>query len=173
MITNKFNIIYADPPWPCHSAKKHYPLMNIPEICALPVQTLAANDCALFLWATFPLMPEAFHVVNAWGFSYKTVAFVWVKRNKVTPGYFFGMGQWTRANAEICLFAVKGTMKRENAAVRQVIDAPVEAHSKKPDETRDRIIRLMGDLPRVELFARQSPPGWAVWGNEVKNTIML
>jgi N6-adenosine-specific RNA methylase IME4 len=147
--------------------------MPIDDICALPVHTLAAPNCALFLWAVFPLLPEAFQVIKAWGFNYKTVAFVWIKRNRVSPGYFFGMGNWTRANAEVCLLATKGKMKRENAAVRQIIDAPIEAHSKKPDETRDRIIRLFGDLPRVELFARQAPPGWDIWGNEVDSTITL
>jgi N6-adenosine-specific RNA methylase IME4 len=174
IITDKqFNIILADPPWPCNSAKKHYGLMTINEICTLPVAELAAPDCALFLWTTSPNLPHAFNVIKAWGFTYKTVAFVWVKRNRVTPGYFFGMGQWTRSNAEVCLLATKGTPKRENAAVRQIIDTPVEAHSKKPDEIRDRILQLMGDLPRVELFARQSPPGWDVWGNEVDSTIKL
>jgi len=173
MTAEKFNIILADPPWPCNSAKKHYRLMTVNEICALPVAELAAPDCALFLWVTFPVLPHAFEVIKTWGFLYKTVAFVWVKRNRITPGYFLGMGQWTRANAEVCLLATKGTMKRKSAAVRQVIDASVEEHSKKPDETRDRIIELMGDLPRVELFARQTPPGWAVWGNEVENTITM
>jgi len=110
MTAQKYNIILADPPWPCNSAKKHYKLMPVNEICALPVAELAAPDCALFLWVTFPTLPHAFDVIKAWGFSYQTVVFVWVKRNRVTDGYFFGMGQWTRANAEICLFATKGKM---------------------------------------------------------------
>jgi N6-adenosine-specific RNA methylase IME4 len=175
---HNFNIIYADPPWTYRhggngGARRHYPLMPIEEICALPVPKLAAPDCALFLWATFPLLPEAFQAIEAWGFTYKTVAFLWVKRNKVSPGYFFGMGNWTRANAEVCLLATKGSPKRINAAVHQIIDAPIERHRKKPDITRDKIIQLFGELPRVELFARQAPPGWDIWGNEVNSTITL
>lgn len=121
----------------------------------MPVRELAAADCTLFLWVTFPVLPETFDVIKAWGFTYKTVAFCWVKRNPKSPGWFFGMGNWTRANAEICLLATKGNPKRKAADVPQLIVAPREEHSKKPDETRDRIVRLMGDLPRVELFARR------------------
>ena len=123
----------------------------------MPVADLAAPDSALFLWATFPQLPEALRLIEAWGFTYKSVAFVWLKKNKKADSWFYGLGFWTRGNAEICLLATKGP--------------PIEAHSKKPDEARDKIISLMGDLPRVELFARQTPPGWAVWGNEVTPTI--
>ena len=147
--------------------------MPIADICALPVAELAAKDSALFLWVTFPNLPHAFEVIRAWGFTYKTVAFVWVKRNKASPGYFVGMGYWTRANAEMCLLATKGAPKRQAANVCQIIDAPIEQHSRKPDETRRRIVALMGDLPRVELFARQEPKGWKVWGNEVTSTVEL
>ena len=147
--------------------------MSIKDICALPVRELAAPDCTLFLWVTFPVLPETFEVIKAWGFEYKTVAFCWVKRNSKSAGWFFGMGNWTRANAEICLLATKGNPKRVSADVRQIIDTKREEHSKKPDETRDRIVRLMGDLPRVELFARQTAPGWEVWGNQVDSTIIL
>lgn len=137
------------------------------------MQKLTAPDCALFLWVTFPILPETFDVIRAWGFTYKTVAFCWVKQKSKSPGWFFGMGNWTRGNAEICLLATKGHPKRATADVPQLIIAPREEHSKKPDEIRDRIVRLMGDLPRVELFARQAPPGWDVWGNEVDSTITL
>ena len=134
---------------------------------------LAAKDCALFLWITFPCLCEALEVLTAWGFSYKTVAFVWVKQNRRNDDLFTGMGYWTRANAEICILATKGHPKRVDAGVRQVILSHIEEHSKKPDEARERIVRLMGDLPRVELFARQSPEGWDVWGNEVECTAHL
>jgi len=147
--------------------------MGIEEICALPVSSLAAPDSALFMWVTFPTLPDAFKVLKAWGFSYKTVAFVWVKRNKISPSLFWGMGHWTRANAELCLLATKGKPKRLSAKVHQIIESPIEAHSKKPDETRTRILELMGDLPRIELFARQSAQGWDVWGNEVASSITL
>ena len=137
------------------------------ELCALPVADLAAPDSALFLWATFPQLPEALRLIEAWGFTYKSVAFVWLKKNKKADSWFYGLGFWTRGNAEICLLATKGHPKRQAANIHQFIISPIEAHSKKPDEARDKILSLMGDLPRVELFARQTPPGWAVWGNEV------
>ena len=116
-------------------------------------------------------MQEAFQVLETWGFTYKTVAFVWVKQNRKSDTIFTGMGYWTRANAEICILATKGHPKRIHAGVHQVILGHIEEHSKKPDEARDRIVRLMGDLPRIELFARQSPEGWDVWGNEVECSI--
>ncbi len=172
----KYDIILCDPPWSYRvwtkkgmgrTAESHYPTMHLKDICALPVGDLAAKDCALFLWVTFPNLQDAFSVLNAWGFTYKTVAFVWIKQNRKKPSLFWGLGHWTRANAELCLLATKGSPKRESAAVHQVVVSPVEEHSKKPDEVRNRIITLMGDLPRVELFARTTVPGWDVWGNEV------
>ena len=98
------------------------------------------------------------------GLTFKTVAFVWLKLNKKSPTWFYGLGYWTRGNAEICLLAKRGKPQRRNAGVHQFIISPVEEHSKKPDVTRDKIIELAGDLPRVELFARQKAPGWDVWG---------
>ena len=178
----KYNIIYSDCPWEYRvwskkgqgrSAERHYPTMSIEAIRALPVSNLAADDCALFMWVTFPTLREAFTVIDAWGFAYKAVAFTWVKQNRKTPSLFWGMGYWTRANAEICLLATKGNPKRISASVHQVIMAPIEVHSKKPDEARDRIVALLGDLPRIELFARQKTPGWEVWGNEVDSDISL
>lgn len=172
----QYGIILADPPWAYkvwskkgmgRSAENHYPTMHIEDIRALPVGRLAAKDCALFLWVTMPTLPEALSVIKAWGFTYKTVAFVWIKQNRKSPSLFWGLGHWTRANAELCLLATKGNPKRQSAAVHQVIVSPVEQHSKKPDMIRERIVSLMGDLPRVELFARQRVPGWDAWGNEV------
>ena len=177
-MTNKtYNIIYADPPWRYKawsekgnykSPEKHYKTMKTEDICALPVPSIAAKDCILFLWITFPRLEDAFRVITAWGFTYKTVAFVWCKLNKKSPGFFTGMGNWTRANAEICLLATKGQPKRQSRSVHQLIVSPLEEHSKKPNIARDKIIELIGDLPRVEFFARQSPQGWDVWGNEVE-----
>jgi N6-adenosine-specific RNA methylase IME4 len=147
--------------------------MSIEQIKALPVSDLAADDCALFMWITFPCLYEALEVIEAWGFSYKTLAFVWVKQNRKSESLFWGMGYWTRANAELCILATKGHPKRQSSSVHQVIMSHVQEHSRKPEETRTRIVQLMGDLPRIELFARQSPEGWAVWGNEVNSTISL
>ena len=174
MEQKKYSIIYADPPWRYEMkkgqgvAENHYSTMGIEEICGLPVQEICAKDCVLFLWVTFPQLPEAFKVIKAWGFCYKTVAFVWIKQNRSGKGYFFGLGYWTRSNAEICLLAVKGKPKRISRKVFQLIFSPLQEHSKKPAEARVRIVELMGNLPRIELFARQQSPGWDVWGNEVE-----
>lgn len=180
--TKKYNIVLADPPWKYHPPTRkdytrgpelHYPTMTTPDICELPVKNIADKDSILFLWATFPKLPDAMKVIAAWGFTFKTVGFVWIKTNRRANTLFWGMGGWTRSNAEICLIATKGSPKRISSRVHQIIISPVEEHSKKPDETRDRILRLVGDLPRVELFARQTAPGWDVWGNEVESTIAL
>lgn len=181
-MSRKYNIIYADPPWQYkvyskkgagRSAESHYPTMPLEDICKLPISNIAADNCVLFLWATFPNLQEAFEVIKAWGFTYKTVAFVWVKSNKKSDSLFWGMGYWTRANAEVCLLATKGAPKRQSASVHQVIISHIEQHSKKPAETRHRIVQLMGDLPRIELFARQQADGWDCWGNEVSCDITL
>jgi len=171
----KYSIIYADPPWTYRDkalagnrgAGCKYPLLTQEDICNLPVSELAADDCVLFLWCTMPKLNEVFSVISAWGFTYKTVAFTWVKRNKLSPGWAWGMGGWTRANAEVCLLATKGSPKRISASVHSVIDTPIQSHSQKPNEVRNRIVRLMGPLPRIELFARDYPLGWDVWGDEV------
>ena len=171
----KYKIIYADPPWTYRvwtakgghkSASAHYPVMDTKEICKIPISNIADEDSILFLWATYPNLLDAFEVIKAWGFEYKTVAFTWVKIYK-SGKPVIGLGYWTRANAEICLLATKGHPKRINSGVSQIIMSVPEEHSKKPDEVRDRIVMLMGDLPRIELFARQKPEGWDVWGNEV------
>lgn len=141
--------------------------MSIEEIADLPVNELADENCALFLWVTFPLLKEIWKVIDAWGFTYKSVAFVWIKQNKKADSLFWGMGYWTRANAEICILATKGSPKRYFKRVHQVIVSHIEEHSKKPEEARRRIEQLMGDVPRIELFARRETPGWDVWGNEV------
>lgn len=122
------------------------------------------------MWATFPMLREALEVIEAWGFTYKTIAFNWVKQNKSGVGLMWGLGNWTRSNSEICLLAVKGKPKRVSASVHSVILSPVQQHSRKPAEARDRIVELMGDLPRIELFAREAAPGWDAWGNEAPNT---
>lgn len=147
--------------------------MNIEKLCVLPVSEIAEKDCALFLWATFSQLPEALRLIKAWGFTYKTVAFVWLKLNRKSRTWFYGLGFWTRGNAEICLFSTKGHPKRKAANIHQLIVSPIEQHSKKPDEARGKILALMGDLPRIELFARQKTPGWDVWGNEIENSIRL
>ena len=167
----KYNIIYADPPWKYwdggdKNQSLHYTTMTIDDICALPVKNIADDDCVLFLWVTYPILQDAFRVIESWGFKYSTAAFVWVKKNKHQDTPFFGNGAWTRANSELCLLATKGNVMRLDAGVSQVVESPIEEHSKKPDCVRDLITRLVGELPRVELFCRNPADGWDVWGNE-------
>lgn len=175
----KYNIIYADPPWQYRgemmnsSVTDHYAWMNIEDIKKLPVKNLANDNCVLFMWVTMPKLNEFVSVLDAWGFEYKTVAFIWVKKNKVSDSYFMGQGRWTRANAEICVLATKGKISRMSAGVRQLVVSPIQEHSKKPDEVRDRIVQLVGDLPRIELFARAKTVGWDVWGNEVESDLIM
>lgn len=174
----KYNIIYAEPPWSYkvwsrdtglgRSAESHYATMKKKEIQQLPIQNLCNKDCVLFLWVTYPCLLEGLELIEKWGFTYKTCSFSWIKLNKKNNKPFVGMGYYTRANNEICLLATKGkTLKRQSKAVKQVILSRIEEHSKKPAETRDRIVELFGDIPRIELFARQYADGWDYWGDEV------
>lgn len=172
----KYQIIYADPPWQyrvyskkgdCSSAENYYTTMALKDIQSLPVKEIADSDCILFLWVTFPCLLEGLSVMKAWGFQYKTCAFTWVKRNKKADSFFTGLGFWTRANAEICLLGTKGHPKRISKSVSQICDARIMEHSKKPPEIRERIVKLCGDIPRIELFARQQVEGWDALGNEI------
>jgi N6-adenosine-specific RNA methylase IME4 len=173
----KYNIIYADPPWTFRtysnkgkgrSAEKHYVCMNKDDIQKMPIKNICEKDCVLFLWVTYPCLKEGLELIEKWGFTYKTCAFSWIKLNKKNDRPFTGMGYYTRANNEICLLATKGkTLKRQSKAVKQVVLSKIEEHSKKPEEIRDRIVELFGDIPRIELFARQHAEGWDCWGNEV------
>jgi N6-adenosine-specific RNA methylase IME4 len=139
--------------------------MTLEQIKALPVAEIAAPDAALFLWAIDSMLPAAFEVIEAWGFTFKTVGFTWAKTNAKSPGYFTGLGYWTRCNPEQCLLATRGRPRRLNRDVPQLIVAPRREHSRKPDEVRNRIQRLVaGDY--CELFARESAPSWVSWGNE-------
>lgn len=172
----RFQVIYADPPWEFsvysgkgaeRSAERHYDTMTLEQIAKLPIADLADENCALFVWAVMPELPGAIDLIRKWGFVYKTVAFTWVKQNRSGEGLFTGMGYWTRANAEVCLLATRGAPQRLAMDVHQVIMAPVREHSRKPDETVPRIERLLAG-PYIELFARETRPGWTTWGNEVR-----
>jgi len=173
----KYKIIYCDAPWEYddkalagdRGAGFKYDLMSDEELAKLPVQDIADDDCVLFMWATFPKIQSALDLIKAWGFEYKTVAFVWVKEFG-TGSSFQGMGSWTRSNAEIVLLAIKGNPKRIDAGVNQIIKSKPKEHSRKPNITRDKIIRLCGNLTRIELFARTKIFGWDVWGNDEKLT---
>ena len=194
----KYQIIYADPPWFYNKrnlfkkdgrrnnfawgATNHYPVMKTSDICKIPVPEIADDNCILFLWATFPRLQEALEVINAWGFKYKTVGFTWIKIQKNGQVRMDGLGNYTMSNAEICLIATKGKVKRKNTGIKQIILAPKTRHSEKPPEVRERIVELMGELPRIELFARLDEnglfpndpfSGWDVWGNEIESDIKL
>ena len=172
----RYAVIYADPPW-CYRNKRrgyggaedHYPTMGLGEIKALQVP--AADNCALFIWGTMPLLQDAFEVIDAWGFTYKTTAFCWVKQNSSGVGLVTGMGYWTRSNVEVCLLATRGRPRPISHRVHSVVISPRRRHSEKPGEVRDRIVQLMGNVPRLEMFARTRTPGWDVFGNEVKGGI--
>ena len=187
----RYEIIYADPPWPYNDSgirggvAKHYDTMTLDEIKSLPVESIAADNAFLFLWITNPMLPHAFDVIKAWGFQYKTIAFTWIKVNKMQrlndyliPGGisdFMGCGHYTRANSENCLLGVRGDTKRLkgmilNRGVRSTVFAYRSSrHSEKPGEVRKRIILLLGDRSRIELFSRHVVPGWDYWGMEVND----
>lgn len=182
-----YSAIYADPAWGYNDrairggTARHYRALSLSELCDFKVggrsvAEIATPDAALFLWSTWPMLREALVLITAWGFTYKTCAFTWVKTTK-SGSDAVGCGHYTRANTEPCLLAVRGRVKRIDAGVRQVlldgsfteesVLAPRGRHSAKPPEVRNRIVRLLGDVPRIELFARERVPGWDADGNEL------
>jgi N6-adenosine-specific RNA methylase IME4 len=167
----RFAVILADPAWTYTfggrgAVRNHYDCLSLDDIKALPVNALAADDAVLFLWATWPIMPSPFAVIDAWGFEFKTLGFDWVKMNPSGNGLHTGNGYWTRSNAEPCLLATRGNPMRLDMGVHQIIMAPVAEHSRKPDEAAARIERLLAG-PYLELFGRRPREGWTVWGNEI------
>ena len=172
---NKYNIILADPSWSYFTSGNknqslHYQGMTIEEISALPVERIADENCILFIWVTFPILDRAFEVIKAWGFDYSTCGFNWIKKNKNKDSNFIGLGSWTRSNSELCLIATKGKTERLDKSISQIIETPIEEHSRKPDIVREKITTLVGELPRIELFSRQSIKGWDYWGNDINLT---
>jgi len=182
----KYQIIYADPPWSyyndntakpdCTTVKgmrrPPYKVLSSEDITNLPVRELAAENCILFIWTTDYHIEKCLRIINIWGFEYKTVGFSWAKKTKSGNPVCF-MGAYTmKSGIELCFLATKGKdihklVKKHN--IRALVESQREKHSKKPDEVRKRIVELMGDLPRIELFAREKTPGWDVWGNEIKS----
>ena len=168
----KYNIIYADPPWDYGNTKnlngqfwgiaeKHYPVMKFDDIKNLPIDKICDDNCYLFLWTTSPFLEKSFEVMKSWGFNYCTVGFVWVKTtNDGKRVREDGLGKYTISNAEYCLIGRKGKYIRESKKVKQIILHRKQKHSQKPDEIRDRIVELCGDLPRIELFATKKVDGW-------------
>ena len=190
-MSKKYEIIYADPAWSfgdrLRSSKKkadgkmdyrelerHYNTMSIKEMCEIPVNNITADNSVLFMWTTDAHLESAMKVINAWGFKYKTIGFIWNKKTNKGNQVCF-MGKWTMKGSEICLLATKGKAHSmiEKHNVRQLVEAERQKHSKKPDEVRNRIVKLLGNRPRLEMFCRESKQGWDVWGNEVDNSITI
>jgi N6-adenosine-specific RNA methylase IME4 len=181
ILEKRYRVIYADPPWKFaaysekgegRSAVAHYDCMTMPELMALQVKEIASDDAVLFLWTTDPFLQMSMHLIEAWGFKFKTVAFYWAKVkkgadvNSLTESDFFtGLGYWTRANVEPCLLATRGSPKRVSRKVKRLIIADRREHSRKPDVVYDRIEELVAG-PYIELFARSSRTGWASWGDQ-------
>lgn len=187
-----YRCILADPPWHFRArtalqvgnwtsrrdAEKHYRVMGVDDIAAMPVKELATKDAHLFMWTTGPCLRQSFEVMEAWGFRYSAVAFTWVKlKRSFNPSQLrfvptadcdlhVGLGLTTRKNAEFCLLGRRGNAKRNAKDVREIIMEPVREHCRKPDAVHARIERY-ADGPYLELFARQRRPGWDSWGNEV------
>lgn len=172
----KYKVILADPPWQYRDKARagergaEYKYTCMSEIALREMRyyipSISDIDCTLLLWSTMPMLPVCLSVIDAWGYKYKTVAFTWVKTTSCgCPA--MGMGHWTRSNAELCLLATRGKPKRVSKSVHSVIMSPRREHSRKPDEAYERIEQLFGDVPRIELFARQRWPGWDAVGDEV------
>ncbi len=189
--SHHFGAILVDPPWafksyaPCANPKysrgveRHYPTMTLAAIRNLPIRELAAKEgCHLFLWATGPNLRHAFDMIDAWGFRYSGTAFVWVKLKKsfnanqlrVLPtaacDLHTGLGFTTRKNTEICLLARRGNARRVAKDVLEVILSPRREHSRKPEETRERVERYAVG-PYLELFGREHRNGWVVRGDQL------
>lgn len=204
-MNKKYHIIYADPPWTYNDRREngngtkfgggamgHYPTLTIKDIKNLPIYKITENNCVLYLWVTFPLLKEGLEVMKSWGFKYKTLGFSWHKLNK-NGNLFFGIGSYTKSNAEICLMGTKGKvgiMKKDNNGnwiitdpkeklctisnnVSSAINSIREKHSKKPDEIRNRIVELFGDVSKIELFARNKYEGWDSIGYDIDNTDII
>lgn len=177
----KYNIIYADPPWSYGDVhiwhkmgggvSRHYKTMSVKDIQDMKdsIKRIAAANCLLFMWVTFPNLKEGLKVIEKWGFTYKTLGFSWIKTNKKNGKPFFGIGFYTKSNCEVCLIGVKGKPGEliKSNKVSSCIISERREHSRKPDEARERIEQLVGEVPKIELFARQEVKGWDCWGNEI------
>jgi len=185
----KYQIIYVDPPWKVSylkggkkpgmiagGFKVPYPTMSDKEIISLPIKDLADKKCILFLWVIESRILRIKEIMKNWGFKYSGIAFVWNKRTKNDPlKVRTTLGFFTRRSCEFCFMGIKGNSKGMvlNHYVLQFVNAilPDRLHSRKPEEIKKRIVELLGDRPRIELFARQKTEGWDIWGNEVKSDI--
>lgn len=171
-----YKLIYVDPPWEFHDKNSNgnrgachkYPVMSLAQLKALSIGQIADGDALLAMWWVSPMPQEALDLVAAWGFTLKNMCgFTWHKLSKTGKKDHFGTGRYTRSNTENVLIATRGKPVIVCKSVRGIVTAPVGKHSAKPHEVRRRLELLMGDVPRVELFAREQPTGWDVIGNDV------
>lgn len=173
---NHYQVLLVDPPWrfktwsetnQTKAPGRHYNIMSLDDIKALPVATLAASDCALVIWACAPTLDQAFSVMSAWGFKFKTAG-AWAKQSSTGAKWAFGTGYLLRSAAEFYLIGTVGKPKTAVKNVRNLIAAPVREHSRKPNQMRRDLERMFPDVPRAELFARTTAPGWDSWGNQTE-----
>lgn len=171
----KYQIIYADCPWnyqnggvPQGGVDVQYKTMKLADIKSLPISDISDTPSVLLLWATFPQLKEALEVIEAWGFKYKTLGFSWLKTNK-DGSPFFGIGYYAKSNQEVCLLGVKGNAHSlvKSNSVSSFVSTGRTKHSEKPQIFREKIVELFGDLPRIELFARQKTVGWDSVGFDI------
>lgn len=177
----KYQIIYADPAWEYNTKEclaktsilngelnTHYSTMTLKELKALDVRSISDKNCMLFLWVVSPMLTEGIAVMEAWGYKYATIAFIWHKQ-RTNPGHY------TMSECEICLVGKRGTIPTPRGArnIRQFLSEMRGKHSAKPNEIRNRIEQMFPTQNKVELFARQNVEGWDAWGNEVENSIHL
>ena len=182
--TQKYDIVYLDPPWPHYgdpnknaAAGKHYSLMSMSEIKAIPIRSFLNKSGAVFCWATGPRLNLAIDAINSWGLYYRGVAHIWVKTRKSDNIIIHGQGvppTYSKPTTELFLLATTKKTGRPfpllDKALPQVVLAPrasgKKSHSTKPEVFRNLIVRAYGDRSRIELFARGKVPGWSVWGDE-------
>lgn len=179
----RYDLIYADCPWHFkvrsskgegRSAKNHYDVMSLQDIKDLPVAKHANDNSVLLMWVLDPMIEQGYEVMRAWGFTPKTVGFYWVKTNMKSPGFFTGLGYYTRANCEQVILGTRGKgLTRIDKGVPRLVVAPRGRHSEKPEEVAARIERLFGKVKCLEMFARRQRSGWDVFGNQVKGSITL
>jgi len=178
----KYQIIYADPPWSYNDKmkgtgfeiEKQYKTMDLESLKQLPIKEISEDNSVLLMWFVYGMLPEALELIKSWGFKYKTIAFIWNKKSKHGKSVYT-MGRWTLSNTEAVILATRGCCSKykKTNSMKQYVEAERTRHSKKPDIVKNKIVELFGDIPRIELFARQKTEGWDVWGNEVQSDIRL
>lgn len=172
-----YGVVLADPPWrmadwsgngdKSKTPGAQYDLMDLDAIMALPVRERARKNAVLIVWAIQAMLPQAFEVMSAWGFTFKTAG-AWAKQSKTGEKWAIGTGHIFRSAAEFFILGTRGSVPVQSKSVRNIIVAPVREHSRKPDEMHENIEKMYPFMPKLELFARERRPGWDVWGNQTE-----